>query len=154
MIWLLPLFLVISLAHSSPPTLKKSSCSSQGLGTVVLLARNTLPKLSHDLLPYNKHLLRQALLDHSVQSYQFHSPSTLWPLFIIYVSLTMIGTCSPFICLLVNSLFSLTPLPFECTFLKVRDWYLSDCYLLLQLQSPAEGWHIGVLKKYLLCKKI
>ena len=67
--WLLAF---LTLLH--PPT---SCCSSQGLDTVVLLARNTLPKLSRDLLPYNKHILRQALLDHSVQSYQFHSPSTL-----------------------------------------------------------------------------
>ena len=69
MIWLLPLCLVLGLAHSSPPArllaipLKHWACSNLRVLTLVVpLARNTLPDLSHDSLPHNKRSLREALL--------------------------------------------------------------------------------------------
>lgn len=114
MIWLLPLCLVLGLAHSSPPAhllavpLKHWACSNLRVLTLTVpLARNTLPDLSHDSLPHNKRSLREALLDHSVQRCPSHYPSTLqnfYPFFIFYVSLTNIWTCSPsFVYLLILS---------------------------------------------------
>ena len=138
MTWPLPLFLVISLVHSSPPTYFL-------LFLRVLALWFSWP----ETLFQNFHMTYSLIISTSsdrpflttlskvTNSIPHPHSITLTPFYHLCITYHDRNLFS--IHLFVNSLPSLTPLPFEYTFLKIRDSYLSDCYLLFELQSPAEG---------------